>query len=377
MSITETTLNTIHNRLQELSNEATPEQLAYLAKAFETIVSNGKMIDIVHLADQKLDELLAKAEEYLTELKANKETYIADWDESKNEVIDAINNSTSQRLSAINTAANTRKTELINLTNNFNSVNDVPSGSSICAEISKESQKRKFIQDDALPFVFGILSRYNDCYGAGNFTTDLDKWSSANADVMLQLLAGCHSYTTEYAGFYKEPSLCFLQGLYGNFIQKEMYLKYASSTSMYLYPYAALGVFFIKNTTDSDIATAINFGGASYWSSGYEGASMWCGIPNNVDKTVDWQNLFSYVASSTNFNSSASFVVPAQTTVAILFYTSSYYYTSTNSFYVQFLHWYVYGVRSLTLRPGLEIDIDKTIKAWQCKGFTKTHDLWK
>jgi hypothetical protein len=190
---------------------------------------------------------------------------------------------------------------------------------------------------------------------------------------MLQLLAGCHDYTTQYAAFYKEPSLCFLQGSAGNFIQKEMYLKYASSTSMYTYPYAALGVFFIKNPTNSAIVSSINFGGSSY----LEGAAVLVGTPDTAEETLVWQNLFAQTSTSNNFAGTTSFAVPANTTVALLLYTSSFYSSTTSGYHVQFLHWYVHSFRLATLVGGLEIDVEKTLTAWQNKGLSSTYDLWR
>jgi hypothetical protein len=379
MSTTEETLNTIHARLQELSIEATPEQLAYLAKAFETIASSGKMIDIVHLTDQKLDEILAKTNEYLADLEADKTTYVGVLESSKNEAVSEIFGATTQNVAVINNLVNTRKPELEGLVEQFEEVNDVPAGSSILAEIVKEGEQRRFIHPDSLPFVFGIMSRYNDSSnGTGYFTTNLGTWATgvANADDILQLLAGCHEYTTEYAAFYKEPSLCFLQGQKGNFIQKEMYLKYTSSSSQYSYPYAALGVFFIKNTTESNISTSLNFGGSSYSGSG-AGASVLVGKPNHAEETVTWTNVHSYTESSSSFSNTASITVPANTTIAVILYTSSHYQTNTSGYYAQFIHWYVHSVRSATLVSGLEIDIDKTIKAWQSRGLSATYDLWR
>jgi hypothetical protein len=372
MNITETTLNTIHARLQELSSEATPEQLAYLAKAFETIASNGKMIDIVNLTDQKLDEMLAKTNEYMAELEADKTTYVGTLESSKDEAVNAIFSATTQNVSVLNNLVNARKPELTELVAEFDEVNDVPPGSSILTEIRNEGEKRKFIKDGALPFLYGILARNNDNHGAGIFTTELGTWASgtSGADSMLKLLTGCHGYTTEYAAFYKEPSLCFLQGSAGNFIQKESYLKYSSAAVMYQYPYAALGVFFLKNQTEAGITTSLNFGGSSYT----EGAAVLLGVPTGT--SLSWQNLYSNGGAASNFAGNTSFTVPASTTVALLVYTSSYYSTTTSSYYVQFLQWYVHSFRSETLVEGLEIDIEKTLKAWQCKGLSATYDLW-
>ncbi|GHU13337.1 hypothetical protein FACS189449_08560 [Alphaproteobacteria bacterium] len=375
MSVTEETLNAIHSRLQSLSQEATPEQVAYLAKAFEAVASNGKMIDIVNLTDQKLGEMLAKTNEHLTALSIHNETFIADLGDLKDEACEAIATVTDENLMSIINLVEARKPELAVLTEQFATVNDVPAGSSILKEITKEGNRIKFVQDGALPFVFGILSRYNDAnWGVGSFTTELGTLGTASAaDEMLKLLAGTHEYTTEYAGFYKEPSLCFLQGSKGNFIQKEMYLKYYASSSMYEYPYSALGVFFVKNTTNLAIATTINIGGSSYGA----GGAVLVGTPNAENEEIAWQNIYVTSATSSGFSGTASFNVPANTTVAIILYTSSYYYTNTYSYYVQFLHWYVHSFRAETLVDGLEIDVEKTLKAWQCKGLSSTYDLWR
>jgi hypothetical protein len=97
-----------------------------------------------------------------------------------------------------------------------------------------------------------MLARNNDNHGAGIFTTELGTWAPgvAGADSMLKLLTSCHGYATEYAAFYVEPKLRFLQGSAGNFIQKESYMKYSSNSATYQYPYAALGAFFLKNVKD-------------------------------------------------------------------------------------------------------------------------------
>ena len=377
MSVRDQTLNVIHQRLQALSNDASPEQLAYLAKSFETIAGYGKMIDIANLADEKLSEFLVATNAHIKNISDAKSTAEAEISSLTDTSIIKIASTKSQILNSINALASKKSQELSVLMTDFKKVNDVPNDSSILGEIQKESLKHKFIQPNALPFLFGILSRSNDNYGVGNFTSELGKWSTSSADSMLQLLAGCHDYTTEYAGFYKEPSLCFLQGSKGNFIQKEMFLKYAASTNMYQYPYAGIGVFFIKNSTDKSISTTLNFGGSSAWSSGYECSGVFVGVPNIKNESIDWTNIYSYTSSSPNFSGLANITVPGNTTVAVLLYTSAWYNTTVNSYYVQFLHWYVHQFRSATLAAGLEIDIEKTLKAWQGKGLSTTYSLWR
>jgi hypothetical protein len=133
----------------------------------------------------------------------------------------------------------------------------------------------------------------------------------------------------------------------------------------------------VKNPTDQAITATINSGGSSYWSSGYEGASMFIATPNHETETLIWTNIFSYTSSTYSFSKTSNFTVPPNSTVAILLYTSSYYITTANSYYAQFLQWYVHSFRSVTLADGLEIDLEKTMKAWQSKGFGSTYDLWR
>jgi hypothetical protein len=257
-------------------------------------------------------------------------------------------------------------------------MNDVPEDETVCTIIPEVWDRYDFLQPGYLPFIFGILSRYNDYHGIGGFTTDLGYWNNANANTMLSLLTGCHNYTNEYAAFYLEPKLCFFQGVHGNFNKKKSYVKYSSSSNEYNYPYAALGCLFVKNNTEFNISTSLNFGGSSYGAS-YGGASVFVGKPNHTSSAVTWTNLYSYTEATSGFSNSASITVPAGTMVCILMYTSSYliYNNSSNySYYAQFIHWRMNSVRSGFLVDGLEIDLEKTWKAWQCPGFTAVYDIW-
>lgn len=269
------------------------------------------------------------------------------------------------------------KTREDQLTNKFNSINDIPSGSSIIKEI----KKRNMVESGSLPFLFGVLSRNNDYnWGNGHFTTELGKWYSDTSytNNMLCLLTGAHSYDTSYVGFYRPPSLYFMQGKNGTFIYRELYSRYTVSSNEYSYPYALLGVIFVKNSTNSEITRTLNFVGTSYWSSQYEGAGAFVGTPNNTNKeSISWKNIYNLGSSNSGFSSSGVVIVPANKTVAILFYTSPYYYTSSNNYYTQFMQWGVYNFRSNFLTTGLEVDVERTLKAWQCPGLERTDQIWQ
>ena len=403
MTIAKEAVYALHQRLKDLSINAPADQLAYLAKALESIAGHSTVYDIVNMSDEKLQELLDAATAHLANLNTSKTSALSAIDSAKTSSIDAINTNKTTSLTAlqtatttnlslldarkdtnitaINTTGQTQLQALNTLVSNFSSINDVPANSTIMTEV----RNRNMIETGALPFIFGVLSRQNDYWGYGDLTTQLGVWYNnvANADNMLQLLAGSHAQTTNYAGFYKPPQLHFLQGSAGNFIYKEMYVKYAVSTNEYTYPYAGLGVIFIKNTTAADITRTVSFGGSTYWSSGYEGMGLFVATPNNTNankssiSALTWTNLYNNATSTANIASSASVVIPAGKTVAILLYTSAYYYTAINSYYAQFLHWYIFSFRSGFLTNGLEVDIDRTLRAWQCRGYQYSYELWK
>ncbi len=286
-----------------------------------------------------------------------------------------------------------RENQLRTLTTKFNSINDVPSSSSIM----KEVKKRNMVEPGSLPFLFGVLGRGNNYYGHGIFTTELGQWSSdiTKTDYMLQLLAGSHTYDTDYVSFYRPRQLSFIEGSKGTFVYGELYTNSFSSSNyqIYYYPCAALGVMFVKNTTSRDITRTLNFVGTSYWSSGYEGAGAFVGTPDNTNASksriskIIWKNVYQYTSSNSKFAASGNVEIPAGKTVAMLLYTSSYLHSRTKvsegafsgdvHTYGQFIQWGIYNIRSNFLTTGLEVDVERTLRAWQCPGLSETYELWR
>ncbi|MBR9983855.1 MAG: hypothetical protein KFE24_05580 [Wolbachia endosymbiont of Homalodisca vitripennis] len=390
MTIAKEVVYALHQRLKDLSVNATPDQLAYLAKSLESIAGQSTVLDIVQMTDEKLKELLNSATKHLSDLdtkKASSLSAISELEEKSLKKIDEkgttnlslLDTRKDTNIAAINSTGADQLSTLKGLVKNFEVINDVPSGSSI----TKEIRKRNMVEPGSLPFLFGVLSRNNDYnWGNGHFTTELGKWYSDTSytNNMLCLLTGAHSYDTSYVGFYRPPSLYFMQGKNGTFIYRELYSRYQCSSYEYSYPYALLGVIFIKNTTNGEITRTLNFAGTSYWSSQYEGAGAFVGTPNNTNKgqvsSISWKNIYNLGSSNSGFSSSGVVIVPADKTVAILFYTSPYYYTSSNNYYTQFMQWGVYNFRSNFLTTGLEVDVERTLKAWQCPGLDDTYKIW-
>ncbi|WP_264735742.1 hypothetical protein [Wolbachia endosymbiont (group A) of Rhinocyllus conicus] len=467
-------IDALQKRLKDLAANSTPDQLAYLAKALESIVDKSAVSEIVQMTDEKLKELLNAARSHLNDINTNKENSISAITGAKTESVNEINTLKTNTLdtlkassdsyvslldtrkdaniAAINSISNnhkdglkglvedfrgvndvpdgssimkeikTRENQLKTLTTKFNSINDLPSGSSIMKEVKtredqlktlttkfnsindvpsgssimKEVKNRNMVEPGSLPFLFGVLSRGNNYYGHGIFTTELGGWSGdiTKTDYMLQLLAGSHTYDTSYVSFYRPRQLSFIEGSKGTFIYGELYTNSFSSShnQIYYYPCAALGVMFVKNTTSRDITRTLNFVGTSYWSSGYEGAGAFVGTPDNTNASksriskIMWKNVYKYASSNSKFAASGNVEIPAGKTVAVLLYTSSYLHSRTKvsegAFsgdvytYGQFIQWGIYNIRNNFLTAGLKIDVERTLRAWQCPGLDATHKIW-
>jgi hypothetical protein len=191
---------------------------------------------------------------------------------------------------------------------------------------------------------------------------------------MLSLLTGSHAHTTEYAGFYKPPKLCFLQGEAGNFLWRRFCTQYASSTS---YMREAVGCIFIRNATESAIATTLNFGGSGESTATYGGLGAMVGVPDFTNETIIWSSIAYATGASGGSNLSGSVTIPANTTVVLLICSTSYYYTGQETCYFKFLHWQLNQIRSVTLTAGLEIDFNVTKRAWQHPGFENAFDIFQ
>ncbi|WP_374698707.1 hypothetical protein [Wolbachia endosymbiont (group B) of Limnophora tigrina] len=399
MTIAKEVVYALHQRLKELAVDATPDKIAYLAKALESIAGQSTVLDIVQITDEKLKELLSTATKHLKDLSDNKTNSLSAITTAKTESLDEINTLKTSSLKALKTSSDshislldTRKdaniaaidsaSDLGSIKNTLKAINDLPEGSSIMKEI----QPRAVIQPGSLPLLFGVISRNNDyTWGYGHFTTELGKWylDTSYTNNMFSLIVGCHNYNTSYVSFYKPPSIYFMQGKNGTFIYRKLYSRYTISENHFKYPYALLGIIFVKNTTSSEITRTLNFVGSAYWNSQYEGAGLFVGTPNNTNtnkgqiSSISWQNIYNLGSSSSGFSNSGSIIIPSEKTVAVLFYTSPYYYKSSNNYYTQFMQWGIYNFRSNFLTTGLEIDVERTLRAWQCSGLEHTYQIWQ
>ncbi|MDG7056564.1 MAG: hypothetical protein LKM43_00180 [Wolbachia endosymbiont of Penenirmus auritus] len=84
-------IDAIQKRLKDLAVSSTPDQLAYLAKALESIVDKSSVSEIVQMTDGKLKELLSAARLHLNEINSNKENSISAITTAKTESVNEIN----------------------------------------------------------------------------------------------------------------------------------------------------------------------------------------------------------------------------------------------------------------------------------------------
>lgn len=426
-TLLKTAVEALNERLEELTPNATPEQLAYLSKSVQNMAGQGTILDIVALTDDKLQELLDAATAHLSNLSDTETAALGQINTAKTDALDDINvtkvnaqadlvadrdqfqselsTAKTQHLGEIDAEGQVQVAAVTAAGDDFTGVNDVPDGSTIMTEVQVARDDLAAINDlpenttitehlgiengnlrfnnDVYPMLFGVLSRYGDhSYGINEFTTELGQWYNSGGDIMLSLLTGVHSYVDQYVGFYKPPELQFLQGTDGNFVYKRQTTRYAVSANLYNYPYALMGVMFIKNTTEADITRSFTFGGSSYWNTGYEGASLQVAVPDETDanretiSALTWSVLYSYSSNSANFSQSVNVTIPAGKTVALLMYTSDKYITSSSG-YQFFMSMYIKNFRSAFMTAGLEIDMERTLKAWQRgNGMTDTFQIW-
>ncbi|UVW83383.1 hypothetical protein [Wolbachia endosymbiont of Aedes albopictus] len=187
MSITKEVIDALNQRIKDLAAGSTPDQLAYLAKALESIVDKSAVSEIVQMTDGKLKELLSSARSHLNDINTNKTNSISEITatktESVNEIntlrtnsLDALKESSDSHISLLDTRKNTniaainstgadQLNNLKGLVSNFESINNVPTGSSIIGEIETRDEQLKAslideikTRDEQLKNTFEIIS---------------------------------------------------------------------------------------------------------------------------------------------------------------------------------------------------------------------------
>jgi hypothetical protein len=416
MSVLET-VQTLIDRLKSVDNSTNAAEFEELAAGVDFLNEADTYENAVAFADFKKNEISQLAGEAKNTSANFTASCLAELQAAKENSLAAIPN-----VDGILSPMVAEKSKIINdIVDNFAAPDGFPDNSTICTEISDDNKWKSFLETGSIPIIFGILSRYNDYnYGSGVLADAIAAPGSGsfNPNQILQMLIGAHNYTTEYAGFYKYPRLCFLQGTVGNFVYRELYTTPALTTYQYNYGRMAVGCMFVKNTTDENITRNINAGGSffcnvatdvffrsdtrrnEFYGNVYDSSTgglavsvgyplndnlSWSGLTQGINYSVEvyYQDqrgavtqLYPSLPSLNPWSGSLAVTVPAHVTVVIILCTTAWFWGSAEGCYFQFLHWYLFNVRSLFLGNGLEIDLEMTRKAIQCSGLNNTINLW-
>lgn len=387
----------LQQRLLQLGPDATPEQLAYLGKAVESVGGRATVLDVMNTGHDQINMIKTEGDTQLNAITALAQDKTKDFTDLAGDKISGLTQEGAEQVNLVKQEGSTQITAVRqegqqqvaavqNAGTSFtdwlptdDAGNPVPLADAVHSVIDPQLMAKQ----GTLPFIFGVVSRYGDGGGGyGAFTTELGQFHNGQELDKLRLITGYHDWSTDYRAFSTPPSLQFLTGSNGQFVYRNNNLRYHWSNSVYKYPRALLGVLFVRNTTDQHITRDIWFGGSSYWSSGYEGMGVGVLTPNgtNADPAaitgLSESNRWSYTSSAYGDGTDISIVVPANTTIAVLLYASSYlhYYSG---YYHSFLEHFALANMRAFLSDGLEVDLERTIKAFtNPDGSGDPVDIW-
>ncbi|MFP3030282.1 MAG: hypothetical protein ACEY3M_03670 [Wolbachia sp.] len=374
-------IDALQKRLKDLAANSTPDQLAYLAKALESIVDKSAVSEIVQMTDGKLKELLNAARSHVNEINSNKENSISVITEAKTDSLAEINILKTESLNALKTSSDSHISLLDTRKNtNIAAINSI--GEEKVSSLISLSKNHLKIEDNAAALLFTIFN-YTSKKTRSSRSVIMRLYMPSANDMLGFLTTGSDTYK-----FYHPPQLYFLRGNEGKFVYQEGFLSVVDAEhSQNFYPYTLLGGMFIKNTTSQDISRTLDFSGSSLWQlyppflDTILEARLFVGTPNNVNtkevSSITWNEVYSCERNS-EFSDSATINIPANKTVVILFYTSAYLSSFTPFYngYSFFMEWSIHNFRNNFLTAGLEVDMERTLKAWQCPGLDATHKIW-
>jgi hypothetical protein len=184
----------------------------------------------------------------------------------------------------------------------------------------------------------------------------------ANAPNLYKLMTGEHDNSTTLMGFNIPPHLEFLSGASGNFNFQKLYSSYPASESVYKYPYAAVGILYLTNSTNEPVTEMLPFEGSAD-NSTYGAAVLTA--PLSVNPLV-WTPIYQLLLDHPNFGIELEVTVPANETAVLMMITTATA-LQTTPLTSQFLSLKFSGIRNL-LAKGIKIDTYLTVRNSQKGG---------
>jgi len=372
----ETAIRATIARVNEISPDATPEQLAYLGKAIESVGGSATLYDIISAGDESIENISALSVEKLDALNAALTQALLDVGAESTDQLDRIQIAGSGELTGIQAAGLSQISAIDEAKTTATDAVDSAGSTQISAIEQLGGQilapDHNGILADSSPFMFAVAEMYS-CNG-NSFTSELGQLYNNKGAILFELIAGMQD-TKARQKWINPPTLQFIQNDLWHYADQRT--EYACSGSRYNYPLFMLSLMFVKNTTDAPITRTINHFHSSYWGSGYGGASLNIGTPNannDTDPTsISWVTGYSYSSSNQEINTNTNITIPANTTVAIVKFNSAHYWTNSNGY--QYILRHGYDAMRNFLKDGLEVDINRTLKAQQ-SNLNSITDVW-
>lgn len=230
------------------------------------------------------------------------------------------------------------------------------------------------------PFLYCRMRRSGRGYLGYPWTSNYSLYANnSSARFMFEQLVGYRN-SSSYDCFAIPPSMHF-SGNGGTWMKNEGWTEYAYTSNQYNYPSYDMLVMFVKNTTNSDMTRTFGRYLSSNNSNGsYNRSSVYVGTPNYQNQSkgsinsIGWSNVYNYSSNTYATNANFNVTIPRGKTVAILMYSTAYFYTSGSSHYMFYSTIGFYNLNSF-LCDGLEIDRERTLKAYQ-RNCCNIHEIW-
>jgi hypothetical protein len=184
----------------------------------------------------------------------------------------------------------------------------------------------------------------------------------ANAPNLYKLMTGEFENSTTLTGFHTPPHLEFLHGSNGAFNFQKLYTSYPSATIVYTSPYAAVGILYFTNPTNTPVTELLPFEGSAD-NANYGAAVLTA--PMSANPLV-WTPLYQLLLDHPNFGIELEITVPAAETLAFMMITTATALVTT-PLTSQFLALKISDIRKL-LASGIKIDTHLSVRNSQKGG---------
>jgi hypothetical protein len=184
----------------------------------------------------------------------------------------------------------------------------------------------------------------------------------ANAPILYKLMIGEHDNSTAMTGFNEPPHIEFLQGNQGVFGFQKLYTNYPANAAVYNYPYAAVGILYLTNLTNTAVSETLAFEGSADTPS--YGAAVLTALTSA--NPLVWTPLYQLSLAHPNFGIELPITIPAAETLILMMITTATA-LQTTPLTAQFLSLNISGIRKL-LAKGIQIDTYTTLKNSQKGG---------